>query len=260
MNETLTGALERYNPVACFALFSGGHDSLVSTHIAMQHPAIQAVVHVNTGIGIEQTRQFVRDICARFGWLLLEYRAEDHGQYYERIVLENGFPGPGQHHKMYARLKERALRALKRDYAPRQNMLLVTGIRRQESVKRMGIARPIQYQGSYIWTAPIVEWSADDCDAYMQQHGLPRNRVKDQLCISGECLCGAFARRGEMAELKAHYPEVHARIKALEARCQQAGVWHRWGSGGPPKWYRQEQAGQQVFMPLCSSCLAEQDS
>jgi len=70
MSEILERAFDEHNPVAAFALFSGGHDSLVSTHHAMQDDRVDAVVHVNTGIGIPETRQFVHDTCDRFGWTL----------------------------------------------------------------------------------------------------------------------------------------------------------------------------------------------
>lgn len=51
-----------YEPSAVYGLFSGGHDSLCSTHIASTMPNFKGVVHANTGIGIEETREFVRDV------------------------------------------------------------------------------------------------------------------------------------------------------------------------------------------------------
>ena len=102
-------ACENYKPSHVFAMFSGGHDSLVATLIASKHPRFSGAVHINTGIGIEQTRKFVRQTCDKRGWPLIEIRAkEDCGQDYERIVMDNGFPGPpGQrwrsayHHSCY---------------------------------------------------------------------------------------------------------------------------------------------------------------
>ena len=54
--EFLRGVVAEHRPVKTFALFSGGHDSICSTHLAMESGVADAVVHVNTGIGIPQTR------------------------------------------------------------------------------------------------------------------------------------------------------------------------------------------------------------
>ena len=105
--------------VAVYGAFSGGHDSLVATAIAAKHPLFRGVLHVDTGIGIEETRAFVREICAAQGWELTVVRAkEDCDQDYERLVLEHGFPGPGHHYKMWQRLKERCLRYFFRHHVP----------------------------------------------------------------------------------------------------------------------------------------------
>ncbi len=69
----LHGAVTTHRPSHIFALFSGGHDSLCSTHIASILDGFTAAVHINTGIGVEQTRQFVRRTCREQGWPLLEY-------------------------------------------------------------------------------------------------------------------------------------------------------------------------------------------
>lgn len=254
-SEIIDEACDMAEGAPVFALFSGGHDSLVSTHIASRHPRFCGVVHVNTGIGIEETRQFVRERCAAYGWRLFEYKAAElaRPQLYEDIVLVHGFPGPAQHSRMYNRLKERCLRQLKADHAPRRPIVLVTGIRKQESVKRMGYAREIDKRGQWIWTAPIVDWGEEDCRSHMKAERLPRNPVKDRLCISGECLCGAYARPGELAEIREHYPDVYARIARLQVAAAETPC-ARWGSGGPSKATLNERGGQTRFMPLCVGC------
>src|SRR5262245_60108458 len=102
----LAEAAERYGPVKVFALFSCGRESLCSAHLASTTPPFNSCVHINTGIGIEQTREFVRATCAKHGWPLLEYHSPVS---YEEIVLRWGFPGPAGHTLVYNRLKERCL-------------------------------------------------------------------------------------------------------------------------------------------------------
>lgn len=249
-------AVRRYKPVAMFGMFSGGHDSLCATYMAAQHLAFSGAVHINTGIGIEQTREFVRDTCARFGWPLTEVRAkEDCGQDYDDLVIERGFPGPFHHRKMYNRLKERALRLLVRD-AKRSwsdRIILVTGVRREESTRRMGTVQPINREGARVWVAPLTHFTSLDKNHYIAQHGLPRNEVVDLLHMSGECLCGAFAHPGELDEISHWFPEEATRIRELERRARDAGVHCKWGEPPPEK---PDPDQIDLFQPLCVGCDA----
>lgn len=211
-----------------FVLFSGGHDSLCATHYAMNNDLATEVVHVNTGIGIEQTREFVRDTCAAHGWPLNELRPAAR---YDDIVSEHGFPGPGSHAIIYRLLKERPLAAFARERKPRRGhpLIYVTGVRSQESTRRTRHVKEFQPdpKRGWAWHAPIFNWTKADCNAYIDEHGLRRNEVVDVLHMSGECLCGAFARPGERDELRQWYPETWAHIATLEARVGAA-----WGQ--PP--------------------------
>src|SRR5262245_34867070 len=138
--ETISEACERYQCSKVFALFSGGDDSLAALRVAAEHPNFRAAVHCNTGIGVEATREFVRETCRQLRCPLLEYRAAENvngkgqpdPQIYEQHVLEYGFPGPTKfgHGKMYARLKERGLRRLFREETDgRENVVLASGCR-----------------------------------------------------------------------------------------------------------------------------------
>lgn len=98
--------------VATAVLFSGGNDSTVLAHLFREHAT--HAIHANTGIGVEATRQFVRDTCAAWGLPLIEKHPPP-GSTYRELVLADGFPGPAKHWKMYQRLKERALRAAKNE-------------------------------------------------------------------------------------------------------------------------------------------------
>jgi 3'-phosphoadenosine 5'-phosphosulfate sulfotransferase (PAPS reductase)/FAD synthetase len=65
-------AVKQFSPIRVYGLFSGGHDSLCATHLVSQTAHFDGAVHINTGIGIEETRQFVRDTCEQMGWPLDE--------------------------------------------------------------------------------------------------------------------------------------------------------------------------------------------
>jgi 3'-phosphoadenosine 5'-phosphosulfate sulfotransferase (PAPS reductase)/FAD synthetase len=252
---TLDTAIREHRPSAVFALFSGGHDSLCSTHLASQHPAFTAAVHINTGIGIEQTREFVRETCFEQGWPLIELHPD--AKTYEDLVREKGFPrGPKAHNTTYYWLKQRAVRRLVRDHKQGRNgrVGLVTGIRRQESERRMAstISVPVRRSGAQVWINPILDWSAGDCGRYIADHGLRRNEVSDLLHRSGECLCGALANAAEIVEIERWFPDVAARIHALEDEVREkhprAYVWAR--TELAPVFEAQG------TLPLCARCEA----
>lgn len=264
--KVLDEAREEHGPRASFALFSGGHDSLAATTVAFKWAEKRGVkmtaAHIDTTIGIPETQEFVKRVCADNGWPL---RIERGGRDYESLVLEFGFPGPAQHGLMYQRLKERALRKLVRDSKKewKDRVMFVSGVRSQESVRRMKHVDRIQREGAVVWAAPIHDWSAVDCSRFIEAEGLPRNPVKDMLEMSGECLCGAFAHPGEMKELEMWFPKVADRIHVIERKVQEKGLRaDRWGHGGKLLNVHRNQMkidGLDVG-PLCQSCQIREEA
>ena len=259
----LEHAIDEYRPAAVFALFSGGHDSLTCTHLAAEilGERLTGVAHIDTGIGIPETQQFVKDACEQYGWSLSIYRATENTyadgrpdpQVYEEIVLEHGFPGGPAHQFMYTRLKQRQVERLVREHRQKRGnkVLLITGVRREESTRRMGTVKEINVvPGGQLWVAPLLNFTSQDQHDYMAATGLPRNPVKEKLCMSGECLCGAFAHKGELSEIAYWYPEVADRIRRLEqAVLTKHGRTNGWE--GADKDFKDN---RQAFLPLCVGC------
>lgn len=262
-------AIEEHRPSHVFALFSGGHDSLCSTHVASTLPNFAGVIHCNTGIGIEETREFVRNTCARYGWKLIE----EHPDFltYEDLIHGRkpghddpylpGFPGGARSHmRYYYYLKQRAIDRVVREYkqGPKDRIGLVSGIRADESVRRMmgTFAQPTFREGGKLWLNPILDWTEKDKNAYMREYDLPRNPVVDTLHRSGECLCGALTAKDEFREIELWYPEAAQRIEELEASVQaehpdlKEGCF--WGRRG-----ERENPDQLHFLPMCVSCTRE---
>lgn len=274
--DRVNAAIYEHKPIAVFGLFSGGNDSLPATYVASRSKAFTAVVHINTGIGVEATREFVRETCAVRGWRLLEYKAmentrpngEPHPQDYEALCLQFGFPGPDGHRMMYQRLKERQLVRLERDFGAskigNKRVLYVAGRRSSESARRKRTAKPLELEDRRMWVSPIHDWTAQDCADAREYAGLKKNAVTELIGMSGECLCGAFAKPGELEILRG-WPQTHAawvRITELQKRVRAAGFPWGWGER-PPKWFMEKKAGQaSLFEPdeesgmeLCHNCI-----
>lgn len=244
----MSGAIEDWKPVEIYALYSGGHDSFASTHFAMRNGA-RKVLHINTGVGIELTRQIVRWNCAHYGWPLLEVMPPQLS--YLEMCAKYGVPGPGAHSFSYVWLKERALDKVVRETKRKRmdRVMLVTGVRQNESARRMGHVHPIKKDGCSIWVAPLFDWTDSEIEIYMDDHGLAKSPVKQALGMSGECLCGAYGDRArELPIIRKLDPECAALIESAEVFAKGNGKPCEWGRARKP---RNKKA---KFMPLCVGC------
>lgn len=269
IDQALETHLDGHELVGSCLLFSGGNDSTILAHLVRSR--CTHAVHCNTGIGVESTREFVRKTCAEWGLPLLE-RTPPAGSTYRELVLQQGFPGPGHHFKMYQRLKLRALEQVQRELIanPRkQRLLFIAGRRRTESRRRAGTNPNVKKSGggqifvalherkrSAIWASPIALWTKIDLVTYRGLNpDVPFNPVTDHLGMSGECLCGCYAHDGELDRIRFWYPDTAAEIDALQDEVRDAGWTEprcRWGhrtGGGPPV-----KTGM-----LCTSCQFDED-
>lgn len=268
--QIIKKAVEKYKTKKALLLFSGGHDSLVSTHVSsfiLKELGVDFwVYHGDTGIKIPETQDFVRMICEKYGWPLLIGEIPKFEDTYEEIIKKHGFPGPGigPHQFMYRRLKERALRhtishKVKSSQYARENILLISGIRKFESRIRMGYTDYTRKENSKIWCNPIFFWQTADCHKYMAENEIPRNRVKDQIGISGECLCGCFSDQGEFDRIAQCYPHVADEIDRLHQIAIEHG--HPWfWTQGPTQWAKLNPPGQLTIegMGMCVRCANTQ--
>lgn len=245
-------------------LFSGGNDSTTLAHIFRNR-----VTHVgmaNTGIGLEKTRQYVRDTATSWGLPILEKHPEP-GYGYEdflfarafaktgpnkgTLLYPGGFPGPAAHKIMYQRLKERAFEQMRGElvkHSYQERAVFIAGRRATESDRRKHLAFrvPIERKGAMVWAAPLINWTKMDLNTYRTMYpDVPRNEVSDLIHMSGECLCACFAHENELDEISEWFPEFRAYIDDLERRLLASGVappercvwgwgWNKRGSATGP--------------------------
>lgn len=246
--------------VATVVLFSGGNDSTVLAHIFRDRATHFA--HCNTTIGIESTRQFVRDTSALWGKPLIERLPTHQRDHYRDLVLEAGFPGPGQHWKMFQRLKQRALQTIRTDLIDGQirtrRVVFLAGRRRDESARRADIPE-MDRRGNAVFISPLVHWTNDDMRQYRKDFNLPQCEASQHIHMSGECLCGAFATANELDEIEFWFPDMFRHIKELEREVRDAGHPEpvcQWGWGNQPGTQTQYNLARNQGLLLCSSCEA----
>jgi 3'-phosphoadenosine 5'-phosphosulfate sulfotransferase (PAPS reductase)/FAD synthetase len=285
-HDILDQVLDSNPVVATFGLFSGGNDSVIVNHL-MQARA-EFIVHVNTGTGIDATTQHVRDVAR--AWRRPAYQELHPRDSYEDLVLGKvlartgpnegrpvwkGFPGPGGSHRvMYRRLKDEPLQRLRREIVGKawrtRRVVFLSGMRWAETDRRFRNAEEVDKDGSLIWVAPIVHWTDGHMREYRARYrcqenhehaphrlcfpgALPLNEVTEHLHMSGECLCGCFARPGELDEIEFFYGDDARRIRALEEKVAAAGIAAcQWGQRPPGSRDTTGPAGR-----LCTSCVAQ---
>lgn len=255
--QTLHEALDQWHPNAIFAGFSGGTDSLMTTHLLHELRDDVAALHINTGIGMKRTREYVRSTCEQMDWHLEEYRASDYGYDYNEMVRGNmtgvpgGSPGPPLHYIYYGKLKEVPIQRAHRDFKGSRGgkIALVTGIRKDESQVRAGYDTTVVDEvNGVVWINLIYHVPAREKQAYIDLHGLETNPVSDVYGMSGECLCGAFdTGGGRLCELKhacQHFeePETYERIVSLQEEVQDQYPWSY--DEERPEWYNRAVNGQ----------------
>lgn len=250
--EIIAEAIATFRPVKIYAGFSGGNDSLALAHWMMVNIPGTELFHINTGIGIQATTDFACDTAAKYGWPLTVIRSkEDCGEDYGDWVRKHGFPGPHMHNHMFNRLKGRAVELLVRRAKTKRmdKILLATGVREDESIRRMGYkGREINRRGAQVWVNPIYWWPTWRRDEYLMEHQIRRNPISARLGISGECLCGAFAHPGELERVRAVDPGVAAWIDALHEEVKHRFPWG-W-EGSPPR----SDKRRPLPGPLCIGC------
>ena len=223
--------------VARVGMLSGGNDSTATAYAMRRH--LTDLVHADTGVCLDVTRQFSRKVAADLDIPLLVPKAPRPEDSYEALVTERGFPGPARHDHTMNRLKERAWREARRQLVTngrKQRMIQVAGRRRSESARRANIPE-MQREDSVVWVSPMVAWTKLDLNTFRKMYGVPVNPVYAWLHYSGECLCGSKARKGERDWLFGSFPDDPAvqKLKGLER--QLAGRedipprFRTWGCG-----------------------------
>ncbi len=219
-----------------FALYSGGKDSTATVQYLQERDQLAGVVSIDTGISTPDWLPHVEKTANERNWNLEVFKTPAS---YDALVLTYGLPGPGKHGMFMNYLKGRCIRLFKKKYHDAQ---LASGVRNQESARRaIGTKEWSLFEGVKVW-APIFDWDTPRVWRYVREHGYERSPAYQVLCVSGDCLCGAFATKLERAAIRAFYPCVSERLENLE---KQTGKEWGWGANRPSR---------RKSSPVCVDC------
>jgi len=202
--------------------FSGGKDSLVSTHYVLSELADsdigKYVVFVDTTVMLPLTVDFVRETAERFGWPLKILRPDPD---FWTLAGKWGTPTMRRRWCCYA-LKLKPIQDFVRGLKPQRGE--VTGLRRDESIRRAKFRQVIYKRRVRSWGyAPILTWSEKQVLAYIKRHNLPMP-PHYRLGLGETCMCGVFSSKRELMIVKALWPELFGKFMQLEAGFKSRGA------------------------------------
>lgn len=204
-----------------WSLFSGGKDSTACAEYLSERGELAGVVSFQTGIATPDWLPFIERTVNQRGWNFETYRTPED---YDCLVNVYGFPGAGLHGLFMNYLKGRCVRQFRKHH---KGEILASGVRSGESKRRFINTKEWgEFEGVKVW-APIYDWTTEQTWNYVRTKGFERSPAYQALCISGDCLCGAYADPVERAALKAFYPEIWQRIERLEKQVDT-----KWGMCG----------------------------
>ena len=184
--EIIDEACDLHNVNMVFACVSGGTDSNISGLIASRHQKFRGVVAVDTTIAIDETIEYIKNMCDANNWPLW-METTPHG--WLETCSKFGLFGPAFHHYAYSYLKERAFRLVRKkilQLTGEERVGFISGARRFESKLRQKTVQYHHRDGRTVWINPIADFMQCDKDQFTSYEKLEQSEVSKIMCLSGD--------------------------------------------------------------------------
>ena len=208
-------AVNDYGRHDFYGLCSGGKDSVSVCHwFSTNYPELfKGILFIDTTIGIPDTRKFVEELCKEQGW---ELHVRQPDTSFREWVMEYGFPTQRAHRYIMGYLKYHPMRKFIKEKSLHHGCL-ISGVRRQESKRRMKTVKgAIHKEGQLHICQPCIDKTSPSVFDYLNSHDLHISPVYQTMHFSGDCLCGAYAKRDEINLLRGFYPDMAKKLADLE--------------------------------------------
>lgn len=189
--------------------YSGGKDSGKVLDRLLKMNKLHGVLHLKTNTGVKITEDFVIKQCKDLGVKLYIREPTPLSFSYVAYCLQFGFPGPNMHSAIMKILKYNTMKKFVQEPEFKDmNPVIVGGVRKLESVRRMGnYETPITEESGLWFCNPLFYETDEQVYRYFIENGLKRSPSYETLGFSGECMCGSFAVKGEAQLLKQIDPQ-----------------------------------------------------
>lgn len=262
-----------FDPYAVIVGLTTGFDSNVALKLATMFFNVDAAFTCDTTIAAPETLSNCEKVSKEvYGlkWICQQPPYDGNKQnpdtYFE-IVKRHGFPGKTKtsHNWMYRWLKDHTVSAIIsgiRQKKRNRNIVIISGARKHESVRRMGTSENITINGSNIWVNICNEWTNSEVHSFSEDYNLTRYRspISKIMGMSGECFCGCYSTKGELNEIKFASPSTWEKLNYID-KWLKDNTKMEWGyEDGPSKAWILEKEGQlnmftESNMLMCSTCM-----
>jgi len=222
--------------------FSGGKDSLVSLHLAVQAGLEPAILFNNTGLELPPTVDYVELITSKYGLRLLLADAGD--AFWKSVDV---FGPPAKDYRWCCKVLKlaRIARVYKEQYP--DGALVIVGQRALESVDRSWSGRVWRnkWLPSVLNTSPIQEWDQLMIWMYIFRNKLPYNTLYEKGFDRIGCYLCPVANIAEYYIVSTHYPELWGRwAEVLQAWKSRLNVGEEWLRYHLWRWLNPEAQGR----------------
>lgn len=91
------------------------------------------------------------------------------------------------------------------------------GVRADESMARANLEMEEYIDPGYLMYRPILNWAADECFAYTENHGIKNNPLYSMGMGRVGCMPCIMSRKAEVREISNRFPDVVDRIEYWES-------------------------------------------
>ena len=254
--------------------YSGGKDSGIALDYTAKYfpDNFKGVIFADTGIGTQATIDFVKKYCKERNYPLNIVKPENVIRKktsvpfsYKNLVMRYGFPSPSGHTMVMQQLKLFPIRQfIHQRIKAGEKPCIITGIRKKESARRSRTSfTPIDRDGKMIYVKPLFYKTNEWVYRYFVENNVKRSPVYETLHISGDCLCGCFAKKGEAKLIQMFHPEVYDKILKLEAEFKKIKdhpykAFATWGNSRNMMEDTKSQTTIESY--LCSDCILDRSS
>ena len=232
-HKILNKSIRQHKPSLIVLSFSGGYDSMVSSHIASDwskkyaHSTNLITISADTLISADGWREFVSDTARQLKLPRFKIHDTTNLEIWKERMIDKGYVyRESQHRINFYHLKQVVFRSIIAQYKKYRTdrIMFINGVRRAESSARQN--RPeINRQGSGVFVNPLLYWSDKEVEQYRIKHDMPINPFYDSIGNSGDCLCN-WHTHFSMDTIERHAKEASKIIKPVHGACIE-----KWGYG-----------------------------
>lgn len=210
--------------------FSGGRDSCCVLILTLEVTKNVKCLYMKSGLDLPGSIEFVERQCKRFNVeLIMSDPVKDYQGDFIYWVKRFGYFPSFTYTWCSSRLKLRPARAMLRKMFGFKTLYKLTGVRRDESTRRVKIyggktyiEKDCEHSGSFM-VHPILHWSKEDVIKFLKMKKFEINENYKPFGVSG-CYYCPFYQKSIYFKIMKVYPDIYDEIIKVETKIGKPSV------------------------------------